>query len=503
MRLLSQLRTSSFQLALLYMVVFATSVFLLLAFIYWRTAGFMTAQNDETIEAEVAGLAEQYRSGGVNGLVSIIRERVARDPNAKSVYLLATPDNEKLAGNIGRWPAQAESQGGWINFTLDETVDFRGNPRVARGRVFEVQGGLKLLVGRDVDDLSTLKQVIETAINWGMGVTLALALLGGFMMSRGTARRLEVINLTSRRIMNGNLALRIPTRGTQDDFDQLAENLNQMLDRMVYLMEGIRHVPDSIAHDLRTPLTRLRNQLEQALLTIGENDGRDQVRNAVSEADQLLSTFNSLLRIARLETRGGTGQNLEPMGLSALVEDACELYEAVAEDKEQTFEQDIDPEVVISGDRDLLFQMVGNLIDNAIKYTPKGGRVRVSVKCDYGRAVFEVSDSGIGIADEEKEQVFQRFYRVSKSRSLPGNGLGLSLVSAVAEIHRGQITLSDSHPGSDMPGLTVTISFPVYREEAVKRPRLGRRRTDDKADSNEKDAQARLSSETGVEQPLR
>ncbi len=461
MKLLSQLRTSSFQLALLYMVVFATSVFILLAFIYWRTAGFMTAQTDETIEAEIAGLAEQYRGRGVNGLITIIRERVARDPNAKSIYLLTTDDFLKLAGNIESWPKGTRSESGWINFTLDETVGWNGPQRLARARIFEVQGGLRLLVGRDVDELTALKRVIETAINWGMGITLALALLGGFLMSRSTTRRIEVINNTSRRIMNGHLSLRIPTRGTDDDFDQLAENLNQMLDRIVYLMEGIRHVSDSIAHDLRTPLTRLRNQLENTLMSVDNDEARDQAGRAVAEADQLLATFNALLRIARLETRGNTA-DMKPVALDELVADACELYEALAEDKDQRFEQHLDKGVMIEGDRDLLFQMVSNLIDNAIKYTPEQGVIGVAVRRDGDDSVFEVRDSGIGIPDSEKDQVFQRFYRVGKSRSLPGNGLGLSLVSAVAEIHQGRIVLSDTNPGTEAPGLTVAVYMPAF-----------------------------------------
>ncbi|WP_404365783.1 ATP-binding protein [Marinobacter sp.] len=465
MKILSQLKTSTFQLALLYMVVFATSVFLLLAFIYWRTAGFMTAQTDETIEAEIAGLAEQYRGRGVNGLITIIRERVARDPNAKSIYLFTTDDYLKLAGNLANWPEEAQSQDGWINFTLDESVGWTGPRRQARARIFEVQGGLRLLVGRDVEDLTTLKRLIETAINWGMGITLALALLGGFMMSRSTTRRIEIINNTSRKIMNGHLSLRIPTRGTQDDFDQLAENLNQMLDRIVYLMEGIRHVSDSIAHDLRTPLTRLRNQLENTLMSVDNEEAREQAGRAVTEADQLLATFNALLRIARLETRGSTA-DMKPVSLGLLVSDACELYEAVAEDKNQSFQQDLDEQVLIEGDRDLLFQMVSNLIDNAIKYTPEHGDIGVTVRMEgEDEAVLEVSDSGIGIPADEKDQVFQRFYRVGKSRSLPGNGLGLSLVSAVAEIHKGEIVLSDRYPDREEPGLTVSIRMPAYRPE--------------------------------------
>jgi len=464
-KILSQLRTSTFQLALLYMVVFATSVFILLAFIYWRTAGFMTEQTDQTIEAEIVGLAEQYRGRGINGLISILRERVARDPNGKSLYLFTTEDYLKLAGNLSEWPEEAEGSDGWIDFTLDERVGWSGEPRQARARVFEVQGGLRLLVGRDVQELTMLRQLIETAMNWGMGITLGLALVGGFMMSRSTSRRIEVINQTSRRIMNGHLSLRIPTRGTYDDFDQLADNLNQMLDRIVYLMEGIRHVSDSIAHDLRTPLTRLRSQLEHTLMTVQEPEAREQVGRAVAEADQMLATFNALLRIARLET-GGKATDNHPVNLGELVTDAVELYEAVAEDKAQQLLSRVDNDVVLEGDRDLLFQVISNLIDNAIKYTPEEGNIAVTVTQSDGQAVIEVADSGDGIPDSEKEKVFQRFYRVGKSRSQPGNGLGLSLVSAVVEMHKGQIKLRDRYEGEEKPGLVVSVYLPLEMDSS-------------------------------------
>lgn len=462
MKILSQLRTSTFQLALLYMVVFATSVFLLLAFIYWRTAGFMTGQTDQTIEAEITGLAEQYRSRGINGLIAIIRERVARDPNGKSLYLFTTGDYIKLAGNLSAWPNKVQVNNGWINFMLDDQVGWMGKPHLARARVFEVQGGLRLLVGRDVQELMTLKHLIERAVDWGMGITLGLALVGGFMISRSTSRRIEVINQTSRRIMNGHLALRIPTRGTGDDFDQLAENLNQMLDRIVHLMEGVRHVSDSIAHDLRTPLTRLRTQLENTLLTVQDEGARDQVARAVSEADQLLATFNALLRIARLEMTGRSNDKA-PLQLGPLVKDACELYEVLAEEKSQSLVLDIRQDVMVEADRDLLFQAVSNLIDNAIKYTPENGTIDIMVSQEGNDALLEVADSGIGVPDSEKSKVFERFYRVAKSRSLPGNGLGLSLVSAVVDMHQGRIELADHYPGKPQPGLSITVRLPRFR----------------------------------------
>ncbi len=437
------------------MVLFATSVFILMGFIYWATAGYMSSQTDETIEAEIIGLAEQYQRQGLNGLISVIRERVARDPNGKSIYLFTARDFIKLAGNISKWPEDGEVQDGWLNFTLDDALGWpTAESRPARARVFIVPGGLRLLVGRDVNEFMAVKNLVERAINFGMGITFALAMFGGIMMSRSTSKRVELINQTSQKIMRGNLSLRIPDRGTNDEFDQLARNLNEMLDRIVHLMEGVRHVSDNIAHDLRTPLTRLRNQLENTLLTVDRDQDREQVGKSVAEADQLLATFNALLRIARLEV-GDKVSNFETFDLSGLAQDAAELYEALAEDKQQKFSIIIEPNVPIMGDRDLLFQTLCNLIDNAIKYTPEGGNIDISLTSNQNETFLSVADSGIGIPVEERERVFQRFYRVAKSRSLPGNGLGLSFVLAVMDLHQGKITLKDNQPG-----LLIELQFP-------------------------------------------
>jgi signal transduction histidine kinase len=447
----------------MYMALFATSVFILLGFIYWATAGYMANQTDETIQAEIVGLAEQYQRQGLNGLISVLRERVQNDKDGKSIYLFIAGNNIKLAGNLNAWPDDSHAQDGWINFTLSRKGK-SDKSHLARARIFIVRGGLKLLVGRDVQDLMVVKSLIERALNWGVGIMLALAVLGGLMVSRSTRKRIEVINQTSQRIMNGNLDLRIPSRGTGDDFDQLVDNLNQMLDKIVQLMDGIRHVSDSIAHDLRTPLTRLRNHLEQTLLIVHESDGRARVAAAVAETDQLLATFNALLRIARLES---SGKVLHPvnLNLSALVEDASELYEAVAEDKDQTFNQHIDSDIWIEGDRDLLFQALSNLIDNAIKYTPEAGQVGVRLFVTESSIFLQVCDSGIGIPEEEREKVFQRFYRVAHSRSLPGNGLGLNLVAAVVGMHQGTIAMRDNNPG-----LCVEIEFPKMDAHMSKLP---------------------------------
>ncbi|PID43717.1 MAG: two-component sensor histidine kinase [Proteobacteria bacterium] len=448
------IRTSTFQLAIVYMALFATSVFILLGFIYWATAGYMSNQTDETIEAEVLGLAEQYHRTGLNGLVSVIRERVKRNPAGKSIYLFTSRNRVTLAGNLDKWPDEVLAKDGWINFVIDDKNDPIGGKRLIRGRVFIVHSELPLLVGRDVQELMTVKSLIERALSWGFGITLALAMIGGIMMTRSTVRRIEVINATSRKIMNGNLALRIPTHGTHDDFDQLADNLNMMLDRIVQLMEGVRHVSDNIAHDLKTPLTRLRNQLESSLLTVKTPDGQEGVGKALAEADHMLGTFNALLRIARLES-GGKLTHLSDTNIYELIEDAIEFYDVLAEEKSQTISLAGRNDAVITCDNDLIFQAISNLIDNAIKYTPEYGKIVVTVKKEGSVVSFSVADSGAGIPDEEKEKVFQRFYRVAKSRSEPGNGLGLSLVSAIVSLHDATIRLSDNNPG-----LVVDVTFP-------------------------------------------
>jgi signal transduction histidine kinase len=452
----------------MYMVLFATSVFILMGFIYWATAGYMSSQTDETIEAEIVGLAEQYQRQGLNGLISVIRERVARDPNGKAIYLFTARDFIKLAGNIDKWPEDGEVQDGWLNFTLDQELGWHTeSERPARARVFIVPGGLRLLVGRDVNEFMAVKELVERAINLGMAITFMLAMIGGVMMSRSTARRVEVINQTSQKIMRGNLSLRIPDRGTNDDFDQLARNLNEMLDRIFQLMEGIKHVSDNIAHDLRTPLTRLRNKLENTLLQVENDEQREHVAGAVAEADQLLATFNALLRIARLET-GKTSSNFSHFIISDLVLDAAEYYEALAEDKQQTLNIRVQKDLELFADKDLLFQTVSNLIDNAIKYTPEGGEITIALDQTKHGVDLSIADSGIGIPEDERGKVFDRFYRVAKSRSLPGNGLGLSLVQAVVELHQGKIMLGDNKPG-----LVVTLNLPLIKKKEAA-PKLER-----------------------------
>lgn len=455
MRPAELLRSSTFRLALLYMILFAGSASMLLGFIYWSTVAFMAEQVDTTIEAEIRGLAEQYRQRGLNGLVRTINERVERNAESSALYLVAWPTYRPLAGNLAGWPKEEPSEDGWLDFPLEDP-EGKLDELAARARVFELSGNFKLLVGRDVRALQTTQGLIVQALLWGLAVTAGLALIGGVMLSRTTLRRLEDINSTSQEIMAGNLDRRVPTRGTADDFDQLAANLNAMLDEIQRLMDGIRHVSDNIAHDLRTPLTRLRHQLEGLQdETLSAEARREQVGKSIADADQLLTTFSALLRITRMEA-GGYEPSLSELTLRELIEDAAELYQVVAEEAGIELSIDVLDDTPIEADRDLLFQALTNLLDNAVKFCPAGGNIRVATARKEGYVTLSVADSGPGIPAEERDRVLERFYRTEASRSTAGSGLGLSLVSAIAHVHQASITLTDN-----LPGLKVTLRFPL------------------------------------------
>jgi signal transduction histidine kinase len=310
-----------------------------------------------------------------------------------------------------------------------------------------LQGGLHLLVGRDTRELRATQQLIIRALVWGMVLTLALALAGSIIMSRSMLKRIDRINQASREIMAGDLQRRIDTVGSNDEFDQLAVSLNAMLDEIEWLMDGIRHVTDNIAHDLRTPLTRLRTRLEQLHAELDKDSSNATfVEQSIADADQLLATFGALLRIARIEA-GGVRANFEQVNLAALVQDAAELYDAVADEKQVVLDIKLESKPEMHGDRDLLFQAIINLLDNAIKYSPYAGQVLLQLSEHDHRPVVTIADNGPGIPVEEHGKVLQRFYRMDQSRSQHGSGLGLSLVAAVAQMHNVRLEFKDNEPG--------------------------------------------------------
>ena len=451
MRFTRLLRSSTFRLAVLYMALFGASVAVLLTFIYWSTAGYMALQTDDTIEAEVTGLAERYRLSGLDGLIRSIDERVSRKPNGDAVYLLTDDQLTPLIGNLDRWPRVARDSDGWLNFDLEQATSEGEVTHRGRARPFTLRGGYRLLVGRDMQELDATRSLIVRAIAWGLAITVMMALAGGIMLSRRTMRRLEAINETSRRIMRGDLSRRVPTRSSNDDFDQLADNLNGMLDTIEDLMEDVRRVTDNVAHDLRTPLTRLRNRLENLK---SDNDAdKSSIEAALADADGLLDTFNALLRIASIES-GRRRAAFKSIPLDDVVRDVTELYEPLAEQKQQKLDVSVSDDVRIQGDRDLLFQAFANLLDNAIKYTPQGGSIRVTLEDGASGPRIRIIDSGPGIPQQSRDKVFKRFFRLEESRHTPGNGLGLSLVEAVARLHNASIKLGGE------PGLDVSLAFP-------------------------------------------
>jgi signal transduction histidine kinase len=446
-------RSSTFRLALIYMVLFSASVLALLGFIYWSTAGYMSRQADETIRAEIKGLAERYETDGLGGLTAQLADRLtAQQPGDSSIYLLTDSQLNPMVGNIDRWPRVRENEQGWINFELSGSNTKRIHR--ARARAFILKRHFHLLVGRDISELEDSQKLIIRTLIWGMAITLALALLGGVMMSRSMMRRIELINRTSREIMSGDLTKRIPTSQSGDDFDALADNLNRMLDQIELLMDGVRRVSDNIAHDLRTPLARLRRGLESVRMSDAQGKSRRElVDNAVNEVDGLLATFNALLRIARIESEARR-EGFDQIQFSPLLRDVGDLYGPVAEEKGLEFKLVCESSMTLYGDRDLLVQSLANILDNAIKYTPAGGSITMRVDDRLRRVI--ICDTGPGIPESERDKVFQRFYRLDRSRTSAGSGLGLSLASAVAKLHGIELTL-----GSNDPGLCVTLQMPA------------------------------------------
>jgi signal transduction histidine kinase len=453
-------RTHAFRLAALYFLVFALSVTGVLLFVYWATADFVERQTEATLSAEVTGLAEQYARRGLSGLVQIVAARSAGDRGDGMLYLVTNPQGRPLAGNITDWPAGVPVRPGLLSFRLDVRANGHLERHPARGILFAIPDGFRLLVGRDISDAEAYRARIKTTLLWSGLVALAIGVLGGTVMSRNMLRRVEQVNRTAERVVAGDLSDRVPRVGTDDEFDQLAANLNGMLDQIERLMSGMREVTDNVAHDLKTPLARLRARLELALL--GPQDGVAQseaIRAAIEEVDRLLATFNALLGIAEAEA-GADGRG-ERLDVAETVRAAVELYEPLAEERALALRFDGQPGTIIDGNRHLLSQAVANLLDNAFKYGGDGGEITVTVRPRGGCAVIEVADRGPGIPEADRDNVFDRFVRLEPSRSTPGNGLGLSLVRAVARRHGGTVTLADGFPGLRPPGLKVRIEIPL------------------------------------------
>jgi signal transduction histidine kinase len=442
-------------LALIWIGIFGVLVLVLFSYVYWSTATYVQGGSDRAIAAEQMILRKVYDSTGRRGLIAAIEDRIADERFEGGIYLLADPSFTPVAGNLKVWPSTLKGSKGWDNFSAREWEPDAADRPVLRATFDTLPDGYHLLVGKDIDDLDEFAKKIKTALLWGVALIFVLAGVASVSVTRRTVGRIEAINATSRAIMQRGLGNRIPLRGTRDEWDQLAENLNSMLDRIEALMAEVKQVSDNVAHDLRTPLTRMRGRLEKAYNRQHNSDDEQLlIGDIMADLDSVLRMFSSLTRISQIEA-GDRTSAFRIVNLAEIASEVVELFDAAAEDKRGRLNVVADQRVLVTGDRDLLFDAVANLVDNAIKHGREGGQVTVEVTQNEGGAVISVADDGPGIPTDECQHVFKRFYRLERSRRTPGNGLGLSLVAAVARLHGAHIEMDDN-----APGLKFQLQFP-------------------------------------------
>jgi len=443
--------TTAFKLTLVYLTVFALFAASLLGYFAWNTRRLATEEITRVVNAEVNGLTEQFNIGGIRRLVIIIENR-SRRPGS-SLYLVTTPAGQGLAGNISSLAEGVLQEVGWNESIYRRLDDQDGGEHRALVRVQQLPGGFRLLVGRDLDERERLYHIIVDTGRWSIALVIVLGLTGGFFVARRVLRRVDAMTETTRSIMAGNLSGRLPVSGSEDELDRLAVNLNAMLERIETLLKGFKEVSDNIAHDLKTPLTRLRNRCEEALRTgKGEGEYRAALHGTIEESDSLIRTFNALLMIARAESgEGGT-----PMGefdAAEIARGVGELYDPLADDKGIALKVEASTPAPLKGNRELVTQALANLVDNAIKYggpakkDANGAEVTIKAQSEGDRILLTVADSGPGIAVADRGRVVERFVRLEQSRTEPGSGLGLSLASAVAQLHGGELKFEDNSPG--------------------------------------------------------
>ncbi len=449
-------RATAFKLTLAYLVVFVVMAGCVLAYVTQSARELLLEQTRSTIAAETSGLAEQYRLGGVRRLVHVV-ERRTRLPGA-SLYLLTTFTGERLAGNVGELPAGVldEQATRVIEYRRDDRHEDRQINGRALVQVYVLPGGFRLLVGRDLEEQERLRAVMWRAAGISLTFITILGCIGGWFITRRVLKRVEDISDTAKTIMGGDLAGRLPVTGAGDELDRLAMHLNAMLERIGELMNGLKEVSDNIAHDLKTPLTRLRNHAEEALRSSRTPDEYAAALGAViEESDNLIKVFNALLMIARLEAGGEPQDSMAEFDAADVARSVVELYEPLAEDAGMTVSVDMPAHLPMYGSRELLGQALANLLDNAFKYAvpPEGTAsgptpaLRISAARAGAGVEITVSDNGPGIPEDSRHHVVERFVRLEGSRSRPGFGLGLSLVSAVARLHGGRLRIEDNHPG--------------------------------------------------------
>lgn len=450
-------RSTSFRFLAWYATIFAASVAILFSIVYWIALAALDQQLIDSVERETQVLTDLYRERGLDSVVRAIQLRVVDLRPPRRYYLVQDSSGNRLAGNI---PAMQPAEGGVV-LPVASLFPDRGPkledplaayPVVALGQ--RLEHGEFLLVGENRYRAVKAQEAIIQALGWGILVTFLLAAAGGAAISITFLRRIEEINRTTRFIMDGDLTQRVPARGGGDEMDQLAVNLNAMLDRIQMLMESVKRVSDDIAHDLRTPLSRLRHQLETARGRAGPG-GEAVIEQSIAELDFILETFSALLRIAQIEA-GARKAAFSNVNLEQILSTVVEAYSPVAEDRGQRLKAVINHTTLIQGDRELLTQLAANLIENPLRHCQSGVEITVELGQETGATIMRVTDTGPGIPEAERDKVFRRFYRLETNRTTPGSGLGLAIVKAIAELHGASVELSDNHPG-----LCVSVRFPA------------------------------------------
>lgn len=454
---------TAFRLALAILLLSAIGAGIVLTIIAWQVVSVVDREIARTIDAEAQGLIDAFDNAGIRRLEAVIEAR-KREPGA-SLYLLTNPIGEPLAGNVEQIPTEVLLHPGFL------PIMYRGAGSSDRGRqalvgVYILPGGFRLLIGHDLGDRARIGKVMVRALALSLVFFAALGAIGALFVARRVLKRIDDMNTSAQGIMAGDLTRRLPVSGSGDELDRLAEGLNEMLGRISELMTGLQEVSDNIAHDLRTPLTRLRNHAEAALAFGGDAAAyRQALEKTIEESDQLIRIFNALLLIARAEAGGDLGP-LQPLDIGEAARSVAELYEPIAEEEGVALTVRADDGLRVRGNRELIGQAIANLVDNALKYgaSQKGDAaakpdVVITARRAGESVVLTIADQGPGIAPEDRARALERFVRLEGSRSRPGSGLGLSLAAAVARMHGGTVELEDNQPG-----LRVSLTLPAADE---------------------------------------
>jgi signal transduction histidine kinase len=459
------IRTTAFRLTLVYLFLFALFAASLLAYFAWNTRRLITEQITTTVNAEASEITDIYNRRGLHGLVYAVNGRALR-PGA-NLYLVTTPAGQGIAGNVGSLAPGVMGTEGWSETAYRRIEETDNADHRALVRVQQLDGGFRLLIGRDLEERRRLFGIVAQAAQWSILVVVVLGIGGGIFVARRVLHRIDAMTGTTRRIMAGDLSGRLPVGRSGDELDRLAENLNAMLERIEALMAGLKEVSDNIAHDLKTPLTRLRNRAEEALSKSRcEAEYRSALERTIEESDGLIRTFNALLMIARAESGQARG-NMDDFDAAEVAHGIHELYEPLAEEDGMTLRVKTAP-APVHGNRELISQALANLVENAIKYgKPVAGaqgsvvsmdarQILIEARREGSSVLLSVTDRGAGIPEGDRKHAVERFVRLDSSRSQPGSGLGLSLASAVTILHGGELKLGDAHPG-----LVATLVIPA------------------------------------------